>query len=191
MKYLVLDTSSNFLYVGIFEDNLELYKNFTAGKNNHSEKLLAIIEEGLQATSLKVKDFDKIIIGIGPGSYTGLRVSMTVGKMFSWSLNIPLYTVSSLDLLASAYLSEDGLYAITNIAKKDHLYGKLIEVRVGEQKVIFDDIFLENDIFFEKIKNYQYTLINQENYAVNPIYLQSKKVTDIHNLAPNYLRSEL
>lgn len=191
MKTMILDTSSLFLYVCFLEDDQIIYSVFSEGKNNHSENLLKIIEEGLHLNNLNVNDFNKIIVGIGPGSYTGLRVSLTVAKMFSWTLNIPLFTVSSLDLLGSGHFDGDGIYAITMAAKKDYVYGKLIEVNAKMQYVIIDDSFLRSDEFFNSISSYQYQLIDKSKYLVNPINLKVTKVKDLHSLAPNYLRGEL
>ena len=111
MRSLILDTSTNILYISFVEDKKVIYEIQSKGLNNHSDHLLNLIQEGLEKYQLEVKDFDRIILGDGPGAYTGLRVSMSVAKMFAWTLNIPLYTISSLDLLTSGY-KEEGLYLV-------------------------------------------------------------------------------
>jgi len=187
-KTLVLDTASKYLYFAFLDDDNIVYDCFLEGQNNHSENLLKEIEKGLEKENFKLKDFQKIIVGIGPGSYTGLRVSVTVAKMLAWTANIPIFSLSSLTLLASGRLDKDGIYAITMKAKKDAIYGKLVEVKNGKVlEIIPDDFFFEKE-FFEKIKEYDYTLINEVNYLVNPLKLNGEKVENVHALNPNYIQ---
>ncbi|NLD27063.1 MAG: tRNA (adenosine(37)-N6)-threonylcarbamoyltransferase complex dimerization subunit type 1 TsaB, partial [Acholeplasmataceae bacterium] len=108
MKQMVIDTSSKILYVAFLDGDQEIYSVANEGTNNHSENLINVIKAGLEKYDLAVRDFDRIIVGIGPGSYTGLRVGVTVAKVFAWTLKIPLFCVSSLDVLASGYLDQDG-----------------------------------------------------------------------------------
>ena len=62
MKTLVLDTSTNLLYIGFIEDNKVIYEVKSIGLNNHSDYLLDLIEKGLKENNLKEKDFDIIIL---------------------------------------------------------------------------------------------------------------------------------
>ena len=127
MLEMILDTSSPNLYISFVDGEKEIYTKIVKTINNHSEIFLDNIKMGLDECGLKVEDFSRIIDGIGPGSYTGLRVSLTVAKMFSWTKNIPLYTVNSLYILGSGYYSQDGKYAIMNVAKKNHYYYQLLQ----------------------------------------------------------------
>lgn len=189
MKVLILDTSSNYLYLHLSNGNDE-YNVVLEGKNNHSEKLMPLIEEGLNKLNLEVKDLERIICGIGPGSYTGLRVGLTVCKVFAWTANIPLYTISSLTILGSGYLKEDGKYAITNTAKKDYLYTKIINVVNGKVEVEQDDEFIAKEEFLYKL-NSNINVINEESFKFDSqmiVKLADSLVEDVHGLVPNYLR---
>ncbi|MGD9886754.1 MAG: tRNA (adenosine(37)-N6)-threonylcarbamoyltransferase complex dimerization subunit type 1 TsaB [Bacilli bacterium] len=191
MKTMILDTSTKMLYIAFVDDTKVIYEIKQAGKNNHSEHFLKAIEEGLKMLNLQVKDFDKIIVGIGPGSYTGLRISLTVAKIWSWTLNIPLYTVSSLDLLGSGYFNRNGIFAILSVAKSLHVYGKVIEIKDGKVTTIVKESFMEKEVFLNSISHLNYSIVDEENYAVNLQGLQPSSVTDLHALAPNYMRREL
>ena len=187
-RTLVLDTASKYLYFSFLEDEKIIYEQFLEGKNNHSENLLKELEIGLNKLNLTFKDFSEVIVGTGPGSYTGLRVSVTVAKMLAWTLNKKLYAISSLSLLASGYFNTNGLYAVTIKAKKNHVYGKLIKVEAGNVSEIISDGFFEESEFLEKIKDYDYKIINEENYKIDPTNLDATLVTDVHNLSPNYIQ---
>ncbi len=188
---MILDTSTIFLYVAFLEDENVLYEKIIEGKNNHSEHFLETIRAGLKDTNLEAQDFDRFAVGIGPGSYTGLRISLTVAKMLAWTLKKPLDIISSLDLLGSGYLNQDGCYAITSIAKKGHCYGKLIEVKDGIAKTLLDDAFMPREQFMETIKDHDYKLIDESNFRIDYRNVKGTEVQDIHSLSPNYLRREL
>ncbi len=188
-RTLVLDTSSNWLYICFLENDKVVYEVKSEGLNNHSDNLLPLIEEGLKKLKFEVKDFTRIILGYGPGAYTGLRVSMSVAKMFAWTLNIPLYTMSSLDLLTSGY-EEEGLYLIKFKAKKGFIYHKAFRIENQSKQIIAKDMFVSEDY----LNSYQYEDIKIiTNYDVLVDCLKIKEdeltlVTNIHALEPNYLR---
>lgn len=196
MLKMILDTSSANLYVSFVDGEKEIYTKIVKTINNHSEIFLDKIQEGLEALNLKVEDFGAIIVGIGPGSYTGLRVSLTVAKMFSWTKNIPLYTVNSLYILGSEYYSNDGKYAIMNIAKKNHYYYQLLEVIDGKVKETLPagfDSFEAVDILMKDYPEHKIIKFDDFRYSgVNISKLeQLQLIEDIHPLVPNYLRKEI
>ncbi len=193
MKTMFMDTSTQNLFVGFFEDNNIIYYYTQAGNNNHSDYLLTNIENGLKEHDLKVSDFDRIIVGIGPGAYTGLRVGLTVAKMFSWTLNIPLYTISSLDILFTG-VKNDGIYPVATKAKKDYVYSKVLEIKNGNYNVLKEEVFLEKTLFLESLKQYNVTkFIDENNFELNLLNLERfiTKVEDVTFLEPNYLRGEM
>ena len=192
MKVLIFDTSTDYLYVRFYDDETKsiLFTKEMISHNNHSENLLATIEEGLNETGLELASFGKIIIGMGPGSYTGLRISMVVGKMASYTLNIPLYTISSLSLCGSGYFENDGVYAIRIKAKKDYSYLKIVSVDSGKIKTLVDDAFMTDEEAKELIEKNTAQLICEGMYKLNveEIIKEATKVENVHELVPNYLR---
>lgn len=192
MKTLILDTSSDFLYL-FLTNGVENYEVILEGKNNHSEKIIPLIEEGLNKLNMEVASIERIICGVGPGSYTGLRVSVTVCKMFSYLKDIPIYTISSLDILGSGAYLNDGTYAICNPAKKDYLYSKVVKVDSGKLEVIEDDKFVNKEEFINGLSK-DIKIIDQTSFKFDCnmiISLAKNKVEDVHALIPNYLREAL
>lgn len=188
---MIIDTSTSFLYVSFVDNNKEFFQKILKTPNNHSENLLNAIREGLSTHHLEVKDFTKIIIGIGPGSYTGLRVSTIIAKMFAWTSNIPLYTISSLDVIASGYYSTDGEYAVTSIAKKDYLYTRIVKIENGKYSLIADDRFVLAEQFNQEIASSKYHIIDENCFkfsASTIVELAKNEITDVKALVPNYLR---
>lgn len=194
MKTLFIDTSTVNLIVGFSFDDKSTYLDIQIGRNNHSDHLLNSIKKGLELNNIEVKDFDRIIVGIGPGAYTGLRVSLTVAKMFSWTLNIPLYTISSLDVFVTG-LKKDGIYLINTRAKKDHVYSKVISFNNNKYTTLKEEQFSETSKFLELANEYSYQeIISEENYYFDHVNINSElltKVEDVTFIEPNYLRGEM
>ena len=192
MKTLLIDTSTTFLYVSFYDEEKKerLFYKQMVSHNQHSENIISVVEEGLKETNLKLKDFNKVVVGYGPGSYTGLRVGMVVAKMTAYSLNIPLYVVSSLSFVGSKYFLNDGTYIVYNIAKKDYCYTKLVVVNNGYIDCLVDDMFTSDTEYNKYVSKYNPCIINQDNYMIDEevIIRLAKKVEDIHSVVPNYLR---
>ena len=192
MKTLVLDTSTNLLYISFIVDNKVIYEVKSIGLINHSDYLLDLIEKGLKENNLQVKDFDRILLGKGPGAYTGLRVSMSVAKMFSWTLNIPLYTISSLDLLTSGY-KEEGLYLIKFKAKKGYIYHKAYTLENNQKDIITQEMFVNDEFIetYEQNKFNKVNIISNDLYNIDVLNIKEEEielVENVHALEPNYLR---
>ena len=190
-RIMLLDTSSSYLFINFIEDGKVVYQVLSEGKNNHSDNLLKDIEEGLKKLNLKVNDFDCFVCGVGPGMYTGLRVSMTVAKTFAWTLKKDLYVVSSIDLLFSDYIGTNKQYAIMLKAKKDYSYTKIVDFS-KDYKVLRKEEFLSNEDFLKLSSNYQ--ILNNDDIKINALKIEDfmlTKVENIHALEPNYLRSDI
>ena len=106
MISLFLDTCSQIIRLGVISDSKLIdYTEFT-NDNKLSEKLLPAIKEMLDKNKYRVNDLNRIYISVGPGSFTGIRIGVTVAKVIAWSLNIPVVPVSSLEVLASGVDSD-------------------------------------------------------------------------------------
>jgi tRNA threonylcarbamoyl adenosine modification protein YeaZ len=101
MLRLVIDTSSPSVSLGILGDEgwLECIDKEDIPQQQ-SKVLFNLIQELFSPLGIERKEITEIAVGRGPGSYTGLRMGMTVAKVWSFAQKIPLYTFSSSDLLA-------------------------------------------------------------------------------------------
>ncbi|MFD2613789.1 tRNA (adenosine(37)-N6)-threonylcarbamoyltransferase complex dimerization subunit type 1 TsaB [Paenibacillus gansuensis] len=98
-KLLSIDTSTSAMTVAVLEGSRMLEEVNSHAERNHSIHLLPIIERLLKSLDLQVDDLDGIVVGQGPGSYTGVRIGVTVGKTLAWVRNVPVLGVSSLEAL--------------------------------------------------------------------------------------------
>lgn len=191
---LFIDSATSYLYLAITSESVnDAYIRF--GKNDHSETLVDNVKLFLDKNHVNVKDINEIVIGRGPGSYTGIRITGTVGKVFAYATNVAFSSFSSLDLLLASHLDQDGKYMARIIAKKDNSYIKVVEVINGKINIIVDDAYV-NDDELNKYSEYETIMVSEENLnhvelaqAIEKYKLTRKE--DFFTYAPNYLRSSI
>ncbi len=181
MYSLILDSSTKVLYVSLVKDNEVVFEKYIEGKNDHAKNIVYTVDEALKSQNIKAFDVDKFIVGYGPGSYTGVRMAVTVAKMMAIFAKNKLYTVSSLLLMASG---EKGVVKATIDARRGNAFAAVYDT-------LNDKIILEDGMYpYEKLDSYEGIAVNEEKFKVDPIYLINKasKVEEPHLLVPNYLR---
>lgn len=143
MKILAIDTSSKICSVSVLEDKDVIIEKHIEDTKTHSEKLMPMIDEILKDCNLQLKDFDLFACGIGPGSFTGVRIGVSTIKAFCDVLNIPVVAVNSLESLAYNTLSTN-IYDKTDIvcsiidAKNDNVYCGIYKKENGELSQLED-----------------------------------------------------
>ena len=101
---LCLETSSANCSVSISKENKIIYTKESEGEEyKHSEFLHSFIEESMDDSKLEYEQLMAVSVGIGPGSFTGLRIGLCSAKGICYSKDIPLITVNSLEILAHKY----------------------------------------------------------------------------------------
>lgn len=198
MKLLYIDTSSSYLYTAIVEDDkllIELKKEF--GQNLSQEALPNIVSM-FEKINLNPKNINKIIVVNGPGSFTGIRIGITIAKVYAWSLDIPITTITSLEAMM---LSSDNIsYHVPIIdARRGYVYGAIYDDKnkqiLKPQHIKIDDLELK----LKDITNY--TIITndtveiagkKEEYNPNILkiveYFKSKEEINPHAVNPEYLK---
>ena len=95
-----IDTSSSILVSGLIKDGILIGEiKETLGKDL-STNTLYLIEEMFNECSVDVNDVDKIIVVNGPGSFTGIRIGITIAKTYAWALDKKITTISSLEAMS-------------------------------------------------------------------------------------------
>lgn len=201
MICLFLDTSSKNLYVSLIKDNKFIYNKILETKNDHSSFLLPSIDEAFKSNNIEFKDLDRIIVGIGPGSFTGTRISITVAKTYGYTMNIPTFGISSLEIMIYDYDGYD-YYVPVIEDKNDKLYYSVFD---KNKKRVLEDTFSSIDELYNTIDNYNGKIliishdgIKYEKYdsvkeSINPIkinenILLNNKEINPHLLKPNYIK---
>ncbi len=129
MKLLAIDTSGADCSAAIYDDEAGCVlaeRQETIGKG-HAEALMAMIDAVLVEAELDIKSIEKIGVVVGPGSFTGIRVGVSVARGFGVALGVPLCSVTSLETLAQAALQQDASKPVLCVmdAKRGQVYGQL------------------------------------------------------------------
>ena len=99
MLWLGIDTSDKNLFVCLYRDNECLALTCYEAWQRQSEYLVEDVEKVFASAKVKKTDLQAVIAAKGPGSYTGVRIGLTVAKTLSFALKLPLFLVSSLEIL--------------------------------------------------------------------------------------------
>jgi tRNA threonylcarbamoyl adenosine modification protein YeaZ/ribosomal-protein-alanine acetyltransferase len=129
--YLLIDTSTSRTSVAIVNGNKTIFESHHDGALLHGEVLPELVAKGLKIES----KIDQIIVGMGPGPFTGLRVGISFAQSFALARNITWSGVCSLDAIARQFDDKDFLVAI-DARRKEVFFARYTESsRIGEPKV--------------------------------------------------------
>lgn len=92
-----------------------------ARSQQHVERLVPLVEQALAEAGLRYADVDQVVVGLGPGPFTGLRVGIVTGRVLASTLKVPLKGVCSLDPVAVASQA-GGRFVATIDARRHELY---------------------------------------------------------------------
>lgn len=195
MISLFLNTSSNYLNLGLARNNKLIDSIYQKLDRDLSKETLYNIKKMLEKQNLKPKDIDEIICVKGPGSFTGLRVGVTIAKTFAHFGKTKLYSASSLEVMASS-IKADVVVPIID-ARRGYVYGaiydknyntlmqecyiKLDELKEIAQKYEGEKVYVSNDEFSFEIVPYK---PNLENFFI----CNFKTIEDPITFIPNYLK---
>ena len=200
MRILYIDTSSSYLYTGIVEDNKLLSEIKEEFGQSLSEVALPKIVSMFTENNLEPKQIDKIIVVNGPGSFTGIRIGITIAKVYSWSLNIPITTLTSLEAMMLS--KETNTYKVPVIdARRQYVFGAIYDSNnrqiLKPQHIKIADLqqkmsLLDNYIVITNNEDLEENFENIETYSPNILkiveYFKDKKSINPHAVNPEYLK---
>ena len=100
MITLCMDTSTQYLVIALIRDDQIVAKFQEKCWKKQSEELFPRLMDLMKEAGLKPEDIGQVVVSEGPGSYTGVRIAMTVAKVFCAMRNLPIATVGTLQLFA-------------------------------------------------------------------------------------------
>ena len=183
MINLVIDTATKYLYIALVQDKNVIDSLQIEGLKNHAGMSVYSIDKMLKKNGFSINDLNAIYCGYGPGSYTGVRISVTIAKMITSFKNIPLYSISSLYLAGSGYDNKN--VAVMFDARR----GNSFCACYGEHNI---EDKLRNAFSFQKmLEGFEDVIIvTEDNYNVNPLRVIEKAtlIKEVDGFVPNYLR---
>ena len=203
---LAIETSEKLCSAAIMLNEDDYFELSIQQKNIHSEKLMEMISTLFNNADVQLKDLSHIAVSIGPGSFTGLRIGLSVAKGLAYGADIPLVPVPNFDALAlqiSNYLGANDKFIIANKASMSELYVGNYQVtenyfeRIDEVSLVGSEEFKkslhESDILFGNISQKKSIHILSSPSAVfvakwSYIFGKDLVTYDYDFLEPNYLK---
>lgn len=128
-KILSIETATEVCSVNVSENDEVLFERESSEGLNHSRLLTVFIEEIFKENDFDPKQLDAVAVSKGPGSYTGLRIGVSVAKGLCYSLDIPLIATGTLDAMGTYTARNSERYLPADLSGNDILFCPMIDAR--------------------------------------------------------------
>jgi len=186
MYTLFISTYDKFINVALLKDDEVLEEIKKESINSHSIYTMPMIKEILDKNNITTNDLNQIEVINGPGSFTGVRIAVTIAKTLSYTLNIPIKSISSIEALAVS--SNKGKKLVTIKDLKGVYYGLFNE----DNKLIEPLNYLNNKDFKEYVEKNNFENIILEDTKLCPKkiheYLKIQEAQNPHHVNPLYIK---
>lgn len=211
MNLLAIDTSSENISLSVSRQD-KIAVKFNRRIKFGATKLMPLIEEYAEKEGIDLKEMDAFVIGAGPGSFTGLRVSFSIIKAFHLVYNKPVIKIGSFFSLGYPFIKKYEKIAVISDARRDLIYGAAFKVKKGvlkidgKEKLFLLKDFVKNkqDYFFvsydQHLRRQALDLFPRVNFYDKPVWPKAEvllelgrqeyfkgKFTPLSKLAPLYL----
>lgn len=152
---LCIETGTDICSVGIARDGELMSLRESDQGRDHAKQVAVFVDELLRETGVKPDELDAVAVGMGPGSYTGLRIGVSFAKGLCYGLNIPLLAVGSLEALTDVAIKDyeagiiqvegwdDALLCPMVDARRMEVYTQIFNSRCEAQSEVSAEIITE------------------------------------------------
>ncbi len=189
MKTLCMDTSHRHLVIALLEDDKVVASFMNEAWKRQSETVFVELIRLMDEVNWKVDDLDEMVISKGPGSYTGIRIAMSVAKVLCTRKDVTLYTVSTLQL----YAGNDDVYVLLDARSNRAYFGDYMNGVMQEESIRTLD---ELKQYTNKRFVGDTDLLGEDKEPVDfvshfvALRNQYVRVENVHILVPEYLKEE-
>lgn len=188
MYSLLLDTHGNAVTLILYKDGKVYSEKNVITNNRHSIATFPLIEEVFSENKLDVHDLNEILVVNGPGSFTGVRIAVTIAKTLAYTLNIPIKSIDSLTILALNIVCDGEKYV--SIPDKNGAFVGFFSIDNNVinmsyyNKTDYDELVSKNHIYVESDVHIDYNLIytylskmdSINPHLVNPLYVKGLNI---------------
>ena len=132
MKILAYDTSGELLTAALAENDRVVYDEESVSSERHSSTLIPFLKKVLKKARLKVEELGLLAVGVGPGSFTGIRVGVMTAKLLALVWKTRLVGVSSLEAIAYQADGSSDRVPVAVDARRGRIYAALYEKKAGK-----------------------------------------------------------
>lgn len=197
MITLFIDTSSTDVSIAILKDEKVISSICQNIPNQHSIYTVSFLEKMIKDAGITPNNIEKILVVTGPGSFTGLRIGVTISKVYAYLKNLSIIGVSSLKIKA---LSCEHKYCLSIMdARHNHYYAGLYDEFNNE---VIKEGYYSKEYIKELILKYNPILVGDNEYTIEDkevikpqldfskiiSYYQNMPSINPHLVVPNYLK---
>jgi len=183
---LFIDTHDDYLRIVLYRNEEIINKIIKQSEQSHSTLTMKSVEKILKEENITVQNLKEIFVVNGPGSFTGVRIAVTIAKTLAFTLNIPIKTITSLQVkaLSSTFKGE-------KLVVESDKNGSYICEFNAENKKVGEYRYLKNKEFAEYISDKGITIIEDEEIDWSAIYsyLKEMPATKVHQVKPLYIKN--
>lgn len=214
MKILAIDTSTTHSSCAVMDDN-NIVGDFSINQSmSHNEILLVMVDEMLKKLNIDIEDIDLFVAVTGPGSFTGIRIGVTVVKALAMALNKPIVAVNTLEALSFGVFSDKKKIPLID-ARGERVYYGVYE-GINNENIVAPALLTIDELleeFSDKgefvfvgdcINLYKDRILENKNFEITPACLNScisknacvigkqkyerGDISDCFSLSPEYVR---
>lgn len=185
MISLFIDTHFKDVVLALYKDEVFFSKKIISEPKEHSTVCIPALIDFLKENNIDLKQIYDIVVVNGPGSFTGVRIGVTIAKTLSYSLNIPIRTISSLEVFLPvdvqhsyvALSEKNGFF----VGKLDSSSGQILEysyLNKEEFEILNKNssVLVDPEISFDSILLLAHKKLPMPCHAVNPFYVKKIEV---------------
>jgi len=180
MYTLFIDSHYKEILLVLYKDNELLDKILLTDFKSTSVETMPALTRILEKNNLKPEDLNKIAVCVGPGSFTGTRIGVTIAKTMAYSIKIPIVSILSIDMIGLNLNSKLYVAVLENNGAFVALY---------DNKVIGEINYMKNDEYEEFKKNN--TVIEDIEMDYNKLieFINNKQEENVHDVNPIYVKT--
>ena len=214
MKILAIDTSTTHSSCAVMDDN-NIVGDFSINQSmSHNEILLVMVDEMLKKLNIDIEDIDLFVAVTGPGSFTGIRIGVTVVKALAMALNKPIVAVNTLEALSFGVFSDKKKIPLIDARGERVYYGvyeginnkNIVAPALLTIDELLDEFSDEGEFVFvgDCVNLYKDRILENKNFETTPACLNScisknacvigkqkyerGDISDCFSLSPEYVR---
>ncbi|MBO5475571.1 MAG: tRNA (adenosine(37)-N6)-threonylcarbamoyltransferase complex dimerization subunit type 1 TsaB [Bacilli bacterium] len=181
MYSLFIDTHDIEIIIALYKDEKLLDSIIKKSTRHHSEYIMPTIRDIISNNGIEVKDLGQILVVNGPGSFTGVRLAVTIAKTLAYTLNIPIKTITSLEvIMVSSNCELPIIHDVKGIFGGLFKNGELVDNYFYMSNEEFEEYRIKHDyaieekyeIDFEKVYKYLENREPLNPHEVNPLYIK-------------------
>lgn len=174
---LFIDTHLNDIVVLLYKDGAIIKKRTVTNEKENSKLIMPIIKK-----ILNKQVPESIIVVNGPGSFTGVRIGVTIAKTLAYTYEIPIRTITSLECMAVSTIEDEKIVGFSDNN------GYYVGIYDDEYNLIGNLEYLNNEQFAQFQEKYHVILDEQIDYVRVIKYALTKEATNAHEVNPLYVK---